>query len=48
MSYETLLYDVADGVAEARDLAAYVTTQMGGAGAVREVCDLLLAARGGK
>lgn len=36
---------VPDAVAEALDGAVYVTTRMGGAGAVREICDLLVAAR---
>ncbi|MGI9247329.1 MAG: KdsC family phosphatase [Steroidobacteraceae bacterium] len=37
---------VADAHATARDIAHYVTATPGGLGAVREVCDLLLAARG--
>ncbi len=36
---------VPDAVAEALDGAVYVTSRMGGAGAVREICDLLVAAR---
>ncbi len=35
---------VPDGMPEARDAAIYVTTQKGGKGAVREVCDMLIAA----
>lgn len=38
---------VADAVAAVRRIAAYVTLRRGGDGAVREVCDLLLAARAG-
>ncbi len=37
----------ADAVAEVRRRVHYVTEQGGGRGAVREVCDLLLEARGG-
>ena len=37
---------VADGAHEAKKCALYVTTAPGGKGAVREVCDLLLQARG--
>jgi 3-deoxy-D-manno-octulosonate 8-phosphate phosphatase (KDO 8-P phosphatase) len=37
---------VADGVHEAKECALYVTHSPGGRGAVREVCDLLLQARG--
>lgn len=37
---------VPDAVAEVRDVAVYVTANPGGAGAVREICDLLIAARG--
>lgn len=36
---------VADGVNEAREASIYVTERRGGDGAVREICDLLLAAR---
>ncbi len=36
---------VADAVPAARAAAAYVTRARGGAGAVREICDLLLSAR---
>jgi 3-deoxy-D-manno-octulosonate 8-phosphate phosphatase (KDO 8-P phosphatase) len=36
---------VPDAVAEVLDRAVYVTTRMGGAGAVREICDLLVAVR---
>ena len=36
---------VPDAVTEALDCALYVTTRMGGMGAVREICDLLVAAR---
>jgi len=37
---------VADAHADARDAAHWCTTLPGGRGAVREVCDVLLAARG--
>ncbi|MDP6788438.1 MAG: HAD hydrolase family protein [Rhodospirillales bacterium] len=37
---------VADAVAEARAAAAYVTSRRGGDGAVREICDLMVSARG--
>ncbi|MCF6289598.1 MAG: HAD-IIIA family hydrolase [Desulfobacterales bacterium] len=37
---------VADGVAEVRQRVDYVTENPGGHGAVREVCDLILEARG--
>ncbi len=37
---------VANGAPEAKDAALYVTERAGGDGAVREVCDLLVAARG--
>lgn len=36
---------VPDAVAEVRECAVYVTTLGGGAGAVREICDQLVAAR---
>jgi 3-deoxy-D-manno-octulosonate 8-phosphate phosphatase (KDO 8-P phosphatase) len=36
---------VADAVRDVRRAAAYVTTAGGGRGAIREVCDLILAAR---
>lgn len=35
---------VADAVPEARDAAVFVTERRGGDGAVREICDLLIAA----
>ena len=38
---------VADAVEEAKALAAYVTEKNGGEGAVREICDLLVAAKQG-
>jgi len=38
---------VADAVPEARAAAAYVTERRGGDGAVREICDLVVAAHGG-
>ncbi|MBF0250567.1 MAG: HAD-IIIA family hydrolase [Alphaproteobacteria bacterium] len=38
---------VADAMGPALDAARYVTTRPGGAGAVREVCDMLIRARGG-
>ncbi len=34
---------VPDGMAEVRDNAIYVTTLKGGAGAVREICDMILS-----
>ncbi len=34
---------VADAIDEAKELAAYVTSKPGGAGAVREICDAFLA-----
>ena len=37
---------VADAVPEARAAAAYVTSRRGGDGAVREICDLMVAAHG--
>lgn len=40
-----LAITVPDAVAEVRERAAYVTALGGGAGAVREICDLLVAAR---
>ncbi len=40
-----LALTVADAVATVRDAANYITTLAGGAGAVREVCDLLVEAR---
>jgi 3-deoxy-D-manno-octulosonate 8-phosphate phosphatase (KDO 8-P phosphatase) len=36
---------VADAVAEVRRAAAYVTRARPGHGAIREICDLILAAR---
>ncbi|MFH7320678.1 KdsC family phosphatase [Desulfurivibrio sp. D14AmB] len=38
---------VADAVAEVKAVAHYVTRQPGGRGAVRELCELLIEARGG-
>ncbi len=37
---------VADAAVEVRDAAALITKRRGGRGAVREVCELILAARG--
>jgi 3-deoxy-D-manno-octulosonate 8-phosphate phosphatase (KDO 8-P phosphatase) len=37
---------VADAVSEARQVADYVTKRSGGRGAVREVCEIILAAQG--
>ena len=37
---------VADAVPEARAAAAFVTSRRGGDGAVREICDLIVAAHG--
>ena len=36
---------VADAVPEVRDAALFVTEKVGGGGAVREICDLLVASR---
>jgi 3-deoxy-D-manno-octulosonate 8-phosphate phosphatase (KDO 8-P phosphatase) len=41
-----LAVTVADGVAEARELAHYTTKQPGGHGAVREIIELILRAQG--
>ncbi len=38
---------VAGAMEEVRDVAAYVTERPGGEGAVREICDLLVASRAG-
>ena len=46
MSAVALAFAVADAHPAARRAAAVVTRQDGGRGAVREVCDFLLAARG--
>jgi len=37
---------VADGLSEARELADYVSRQPGGAGAIREIAELILKAQG--
>ena len=37
----------ADAIPAARDAACYVTDRNGGDGAVREVCDLIVAAKAG-
>jgi len=37
---------VADGAPEVRQVAHYITKSKGGSGAVREVCDLIMEARG--
>lgn len=37
----------ADALPEVRQLADYVTTRAGGKGAVREICDMIIRARGG-
>lgn len=36
----------ANGVTEVKDIAHFITQKAGGAGAVREVCDLILSAKG--
>ncbi len=36
----------ANGVKEVQEAAHFITPRTGGAGAVRDLCDLLLAARG--
>ncbi len=38
---------VADAVAEIKEAACYITERKGGAGAVREICDMLVSAHGG-
>lgn len=48
MSAVALPFAVADAHPVVRRAAAVVTRQGGGRGAVREVCDLLLAGRGGR
>ena len=47
MAHVGLPLTVADAVPEALAAARYVTTKPGGAGAVRELCDLLVSGRGG-
>lgn len=47
MRHVGLAFAVADAHEQARRVAQVVTTQPGGRGAVREVCDYLLAARRG-
>ncbi len=46
LSLAGLALSVADGTVEVRRAADYVTRRRGGAGAVREVADLILEARG--
>ena len=46
MAHVGLPMTVADGVSEALAAARYVTVKPGGAGAVREICDMLVRARG--
>lgn len=46
MAHIGLPIAVADAVAEAIDAARFVTERAGGQGAVREICDLLVNARG--
>ncbi|MBU4177174.1 MAG: HAD hydrolase family protein [Proteobacteria bacterium] len=41
-----LAVTVADGVAEVKSVAHYVTRQAGGRGAVRELCELIIEAKG--
>ena len=38
-------YAIANAVTDVRSACAYVTRAHGGSGAVREVCDIVLAAR---
>ena len=45
MAHVGLPITVADGVAEALDAARFVTTKCGGAGAVREICDMVVRGR---
>jgi 3-deoxy-D-manno-octulosonate 8-phosphate phosphatase (KDO 8-P phosphatase) len=48
MAHVGLPMTVADAVPEALAAAHYVTAKPGGAGAVREICDLLVSARKGQ
>jgi 3-deoxy-D-manno-octulosonate 8-phosphate phosphatase (KDO 8-P phosphatase) len=41
-----LAVTVSDAVAEVKEVAHYVTRQAGGRGAVRELCELIIEARG--
>ena len=45
MAHVGLPMTVADGVPEALDAARYITTKPGGAGAVREICDMVVRGR---
>jgi len=45
MAHVGMPITVADGVPEALEAARFVTTKPGGAGAVREICDLLVRGR---
>ena len=47
MAHVGLPMTVADAVPEALDAARYITAKPGGAGAVREICDMLVRGRGG-
>jgi 3-deoxy-D-manno-octulosonate 8-phosphate phosphatase (KDO 8-P phosphatase) len=47
MAHVGLPMTVADAVPEALAAARYVTSKPGGAGAVREICDMLVLGRGG-
>ncbi|MBL4748728.1 MAG: HAD hydrolase family protein [Magnetovibrio sp.] len=47
MVHVGLALTIADGVDEAIEAAHYVTKKSGGKGAVRELCDLIVAARSG-
>jgi 3-deoxy-D-manno-octulosonate 8-phosphate phosphatase (KDO 8-P phosphatase) len=46
LSLVGLAVTVADGVAEVKAVAHYVTRQAGGRGAVRELCELIIEAKG--
>lgn len=48
MGYVGLAVAVQDALPPIRKIAHYVTRKSGGAGAVREICDLILAAREGR
>ncbi len=48
MAVARLAISVADGHDSAKTVAHFVTASPGGQGAVREVCDLILAARSGR
>jgi 3-deoxy-D-manno-octulosonate 8-phosphate phosphatase (KDO 8-P phosphatase) len=47
-SAQTVSISVPGAIAEARAAADYITKREAGLGAVREICDYLIAARGNK